>query len=64
MDIFIQDNRTLKKTYFLKAIDKTNGKELWSQILASQPIYNTLCINRNGDISIATVDGKITCYGK
>ncbi len=57
-------NKDQSKSSFLTARDKTNGEEKWSIKLPSQLIYNSLCINRNGDIIAATVDGKILCYGK
>jgi len=52
------------KTYALCAVRREDGSELWTQSLPAQPLYNSICIARNGSISVAISDGRIICFGK
>ena len=51
------------KTFALCAVNRTDGTQIWTQPLPAQPLYNSICITRNGDIVVGTMDGKITCFG-
>ncbi len=50
-------------TFALCAVSRTDGTQLWTQPLSAQPLYNSVCITRNGDIVVGTMDGKTLCFG-
>jgi len=60
----LTNRKTSKATFTLTAISKDDGKEIWTQQLSDMPLYNAICVTRNGDIVVSTVDGKISCYGQ
>lgn len=51
-------------TWKLVAFDRKNGALLWTVPLPCEPIFNGLCVDRDGQILVVLRDGGMLCYGK
>ncbi len=45
--------------FTLHAYDRASGEQIWSVQLPDEPIDNGLCVNRDGNIIISTLSGKV-----
>ena len=50
--------------WFLAALDRDTGKKLWQQPLPSEPVYDGLCIARDGSVIVQLLDGGLICIGE
>ncbi len=51
-------------SHSLSIVSNVDGKKISSQKLSDRALYNAICITRNGNIIVTTIDGKITCFGE
>jgi len=71
LGIAIADNAVLaicetkeKNQWELRALSREDGKVLWQQDLAGEPVMGGLCIDRNGNVIIAMRNGRVICLGR
>jgi outer membrane protein assembly factor BamB len=50
--------------WHLAALDRATGNELWKQPLPSEPVYDGVCIARDGSVLVQLLDGGVVCMGK
>ncbi|MBI5724233.1 MAG: PQQ-binding-like beta-propeller repeat protein [Planctomycetes bacterium] len=48
----------------LVALNRGSGEQIWAVPLSCEPIFNGLCVDRDGQIIVALRDGSLACYGK
>ena len=53
-----------KESWQLIALDRARGTELWRHQLPAEPLFNGLCMNRDGRVFVTLTDGRIVCFGK
>jgi hypothetical protein len=50
-------------TWQLTAVDRQTGSTLWTQPLPIEPLWDGMCVDRNGNVIVALRDGRILCFG-
>lgn len=53
-----------RRNWLIAALDKKTGSELWQKTLPAQPAVDGIAINRNGQIIVSLIDGRIACFGE
>ncbi|MBI5723270.1 MAG: hypothetical protein HZA50_04880 [Planctomycetes bacterium] len=41
-----------------------SGEQLWAVPLPCEPIFNGICVDRDGQIIVVLRDGGVACFGK
>ena len=49
--------------WLLCALDREKGTTLWEEPLPSEPLLDSLLIDRHGQVIVALKNGSIVCYG-
>ena len=49
-------------TWKLAAFDRKNGVPLWAVPLPCEPVFNGICVDRDGHILVVLRDGSMLCY--
>jgi len=62
--VIAKDDNAPPPTCQLAALDRTSGKELWAVPLPCEPIFNGICVDRDGQILVVLRDGSMVCYGE
>ncbi|GMV82453.1 MAG: hypothetical protein AMXMBFR7_36370 [Planctomycetota bacterium] len=60
----LSSQKTVMTSWRLAALNREDGKELWSLTVPSEPVFDGLTIDRNGRILVALANGTIVCYGQ
>ncbi|MGA2618861.1 MAG: PQQ-binding-like beta-propeller repeat protein [Thermoguttaceae bacterium] len=61
---FARHNTVVPTKWFVSALDRATGKELWKQPLPSEPVYDGICIARDGSVIVQLLDGGVVCIAK
>ena len=50
--------------WFVAALDRDTGKQIWQQPLTSKPVDDGMCIAHNGSVIVQLLDGGVICLGQ
>jgi len=50
--------------WYVSALDRATGKAIWNQPLASEPVYDGICIARDGSVLVQRLGGSVVCVAK
>jgi outer membrane protein assembly factor BamB len=59
---FARHNTVVPTKWFVSALDRATGRELWKQPLPSEPVYDGICIGRDGSVIVQMLDGSLLCF--
>ena len=53
-----------KGGWMLSGLDRSTGAALWSVDLPAEPVFNGICIGRDGQMIVVLRDGGAVCFGE